>query len=1203
MPSGQDLRLKFNTAKAPGDKQTYAFDSNNRAIADPVVLDENGLDFRHGVYAGAKFWSRAHYNFTLQSNAPAVTPYRATFEFREDDPWVFQHAGYDFSLDLETQPGASLRYDLNYGTSDFEFNSVDSGALVNNGASLSLSLATERRSWQNINFPNVTNERPFTKAIFELGHDDVEIIYGEGSNINSTNYTVEFGDSAPESENYDPHIRTPDDTIITNYTWDFAAVFAGTGMEVDLTLDRGEYLSRNMFVFDHETGYQVHRGIPMGETLPVEETITANVRPSNQVEYKFDDLGDPVRTWYMALEPMVFDHVANTKVSYSPLETPADNKNDTNFDLGSSDGSSSVNLRNDFGVPFIYGKNLNYEITICPDDLNPPLNVDNHNFQFDADFSTKVCGELNLDFFHGADVVAQFDRTVFIEDIDPEHGHYGEAGLAVFAQLYADGYHGQELEPTLSIYPAAKLDGDAYSGAYADTDFLTIKLFRDVDASHGATLHDLDVATFAPKTFEPNAYNGAVNEFDLMTIPVIQVQEASHGSDGSGDLTIFPAIELDVDGYHGASSDAVVLVAALLEMDSYFGSDSNVDLTTFKSAGLGDVDVYHGGYGESTLSYVPVLDMDGYHGHNVADIVLNSTTTLEMDGYHGATLDAVVTRYDAPQFDVDGYHGGYGETDLAQTKALFPRGQHGATADADLDDHPAIEVTLDVYFGSDATFELDETEFNTHGSHGATLADFNLQVTVNFPTDIMPHGAYAEGDEIKRGASLDIDATHGHNGFLSNFTVPAGETILANAYSGAALVPSLEQPIYHRFDLHPIVASQTLYDGLGGVGGLNHCYLSSDDLDPAHGDNVTRLGYDPLGITDQLIVRFDDIGDDPWSTCNGGGSKFDVAFQTNPRFEAQAYSGEQVHAYFPLQLMPLFGSDVPLDRLYQYEYWAVIVREVFELEEIKVQSTGAVWDHPDDVVAFYEAYFSAELTPTAFAPMYHGAYVTTDLVVPVYGWKHAQKPIETGEVVQVDFEPVDYTRFCKGYIVPNGNAVVFEFDGEIDTDCSIFLGAGGEYVPNLTLRTIQSMASDVANGARMTFSLSVQRLWTLYARHDVDMRVQFYEEPEFEGSSRHGSVGWAEFYEPPIDGYGGATMHFDGLIIPGPAVKWVTETQCLPNEYKPTTEDGDIDEEAMKPDENGVDQVPTVPVEGKPYFANLLAHCITYDTSAGENEE
>ncbi len=1138
------------------------------------------------------------------------TGIRTSFDFTLNDPFVVNVHTTEISIDLDTSPNNQFNFNLAcipYVTqpsqvkTNFEFGEFGNQYFGFTGSSVSVELEVSKPVLTRlINIPCIGYYEPPVNPTFELGADTVEIIKGTGGEVDPTGYNLNFqSDNAIDETAYDLIFLPAQDIIKKSFSWDFYAVFNGSSLDVELTIDR-DVIGNDIEVCSKPSGAAVRQELNLSQPVATELNLTTKLL-DNRFEFKFDD-GLQKCTFDIELAPAGHDTESYVDLTFGENRVDTEQVKTPNFDLYDCTKTTNFDLTECFNDEYVSGKNLNYDILLCPADANPPLNIDNHNFAFKADFLDKNCDELILDFYHGADGTAFIAADIEIDDVDPEHGAYAELDLFTIQNLAAEGYHGAYQEVAdLATFPAALIDGDADHGAYADADLLTLQIFSDVDMYNGATFEDFDLQTFLAPTFEPVAEGGATLEFEILTAPVFQTDGAYAGAYSDTDLTDFPSIDLEADAYAGSVCDAVVLVSAILDCEATHGLYSDMELETFESSGFGDIFIDNGASAEVDLAYTPTLDMEGNHGAYIQDLELNVSTTFEAEAYEGAAGDLDLTVPAAPDFDCEATHGVYAEFDLSQIKALFPRALHGAYVDLDLEDHPAIDLLVDGYHGAVAELDtLDETDFNTFGYHGATLEDLNLQVAVNMVPEESPHGAVAEAD-LAYTPTFECEAYAGADGTVSAFEVPPGENIVAEAYAGENFYPSLEAPIHEQFDLHPIVASQTLYDGLGGVGGLNHCPISSTDLDPIYGDNVTRLGFDPLGITDQLNISFDDIGDDPWTTCNAGGIKYEVDFMTNPRFECEAYAGEYVEMFIPLEVMPLIGVDVPLSRLYDFEYQAIIVQHFIELEDIRYETTGTVWNHPDDVTAFYEMYFSAELDLTAFSNFYHGAYALADLAVPVPAWKTAQHPIETGEHIRLEFEPVEYTRFCKGYIVPNGNSVVFEYSNEEDYDCSIFLGTLGEKFHDMELQTIQSMYPEIMpHGAVMDAIVTVQTFWTAIGRHGHVVYAQFFEEPEFEMDAYDGSFMEVDFYEPPTDGYHGAHMAIDDLVIPGPGIEWVTETQCLPNDYVPLTEDGDPDLSQLEPDENGVVQVPSVPVEYKPYRATVLAQCVTFIESGEE---
>lgn len=1091
-----------------------------------------------------------------------------------------QH-GSTSTASLTTHVISPLLHNLTFGSNDFEFEGY-TWTQINYGSTASAELTTEsNRTYANI-FNQCEYTVPKSGITFDLGYDQVEVIPGFGGLVDPTNYDLTFDPAKPIVNDPNLVFSPANDTLILSASWHYAKAISDSTVELDLTTDPRA----------HEYNIGIYSK-PTGSTVKQINAAPTRVR-NTDLEFAFDAADHPVLSLF-PFEPSVIpnDVVMDINLSYDGIDAGIDPKADNtpNFNLVSTDTcGASFNLLPNNAARTISGKNINYDINLCTSDIVPTLDV-YHNFKGHADYLDHECQEFIFYGYHGAVGEATATADLFINDIDGYSGAVGETDFATSVNLDPTAYHGAYTVVNLfNTYPAIELNANIYNGSYATTNFITISIFRDVLAEHGAAT-DFEISTYPAIELEINPLHGAINQFELLTAPVLQLETVLHGANVYDGLTTYPSIELDSDAFSGANVDVSLLVSALLSADSYHGSNSNADLDVIKSAGLGDVDAHDGSNTVVDLAYTPTIDSDAFHGGFVNIDDLKFGTTFDIDAFNGEYVESDLTAVPPKEFEPIAYHGGDGVTDMSVTKALFPRANHGVNLDIILTDFPASELTLDSYHGVYSDFDVVESEFNTFAYNGSTL-DAELQVTVSFPLDDITHGSYSEIDEIFRATTLEPTAYNGSNG-LFGLDVPQGESIIAEAFAGHGFQPDVHAPIHQQFKLHPIVASQTLYDGLGHVGGLNHCVIPEEKRHPIYGDNVTRLGFDPAGISDKLIIRFDDFGDDPWTACSGGGAKFEWELNTNARLEAHAYAGESVQLFIPMELMPLFGVDVPTDRLYHFEYWAVIDQDLIDVN-FEVTHSAIAWNNPDDIYAFNAVHANADLTPTAYAQLYNGAAANAELAVPVYAWKTAQRAFEFGSNFGLMFEPIDYIRFCKGYITPNGNSVVFEFEDYEETDCSIFLAGHGQSIEYTTLATVQSFEpAEITASARLEFALTIDPLWMLWTRHGVNMEVTMYD-PDIPTTTAHyGSYATIAFYDEPVEGGHGHYVDLD-LAVPGPAVRWVTQTECLPNDYKPMTEDGDIDYDKLKPDEHGVEHYPTVPVENLPYLANLVAECVTY---------
>lgn len=1092
-------------------------------------------------------------------------------------------------------------YPITTELNEFEFTFVDSYAFAYTSENVSVDFTISRRDWKRIDFGSLVENQPGTIDIeFTFGADQITIIAGSGAGINPAGYDLNFSESNFIADyEYDVNFAQAEDTYIFYNRTDEKHFTHGAFSDADLTTDRS-VIHNDLHVCGAPVGstvkYQIENNVPN----PVDNDLISSTEryTDGKLLFEFDNFQPCIGSGFKPKRIYSGAH-CDASLSFDDIQVITGTEANGNFNLIECTPSSNFDL-GECGVGFIYGKNLNYDLKLCPSEGNPAVNNDNHNFEFTADFLDKECELIELDFYHGAYGQSTFQSNVIFNNVDSYHGAYGELEIVIAQNFDAEGYHGAYGEAIFTDNPAVTFESDAYGGSYGDFELATFAVFVLDDSYHGS-YGDTDLTDAPAQEILMDGYHGSSGDFELATLPVLQIGDAQHGAYGDTDFTSFPSQELDGDAYSGSYGEGDIIVYPYFSPEALNGAYGDTDFTTFPSEGLGVTEAQYGSYGEFDLSTIAAFDSDGYHGI-YSEVDFATTTTIEVDGYNGAYSDVDFTLNPPDELDSEAGHGVYGEFDMALTKALFPRAYNGSVGEVDLDDHPAIELTVDTYHGATSEVELDESEFNTFAYHGATLEDLTLQVTVNFPIEEMSHGSYSEADDLKRAPGLDVEAYHGANGVLSNFDVPEGESIVAEAEHGSVLTPSLDAIVSAILVPDPINAAHALRDGLGGVGGINHCPISSDDLDPVRGDRVIRLGYDPLGIEDQLNFSFDDIGDDPWTTCNSGGIDFDLSFQTQPRFEVEAYAGESVAAFLPMELFALVGEDVPDSRLYDYEYHAISVQPIFELEPIETQILVEVWDHPDDFVAFSEYYMDVELTLTPFSQFDTGSSVEFDLATTEYAWKTAMQPAGAGEEVWLDFEPVEYTRFCKGYIVPNGNSVVFDFGVDTENyDCFIWQGNAGEYA-TAELAEFWTPESDSYYGSYAQSTLEVQSLWTAIARGGAGASAQLFDEPEFEPVAYHGSYSQTTFEELPIDGAGGETAFIDDLVIPGPGIQWQTESQCLPNDFKPTTGDGDIDYDALEPDENGVVQYPTVPVEYKDYYFVLDARCITFDQSQSEDE-
>lgn len=880
---------------------------------------------------------------------------------------------------------------------------------------------------------------------------------------------------------------------------------------------------------------------------------------------------------------------------------------------------------------FTIDKGFQYDIILCANITNPPADYSEydegelHLFEFEKDYLFP-CEKFEFDFYSGHNTAVDIFKELLISDVEAFSGAGTEADMQNNVRFYADGYGGASDSYDLTVPKPADVGHDHYSGGELTADLLTIQIFYDVDAYYGHnTESDLDVPK--PYEFEFEFLHGSNVEDGLLTEPVFQVDTAEHGSYNEEiDLTIFPAIQIDMDFYHGATGeDFVFTLVPVFYPVNYHGSYGELELDTAESEGIGVIDNPHGAVVDATMAVTFALYADGYAGSYVEFANLSFPTTFEVDVFGGENTELDFTVVGPPLFDGDIYVGSYMEDfDVNVTKALYPRAYAGSYSDLDFTDAPAQEISIDAYGGDWCVLDdLDEENWNMYNLHGSYV-DGELNIQVNMPSDGYSGQTLDDFELNYTFVSLDIDAAFGSSAEIptNGFEVPEGPSLSFTGYHGATLDAFPTILIHETFKVH-FVHDYAMYDGWGGVGGLNHCpseHLSCstpyDDncVDP---DNVIRFQYPLNGnlaeYESDLNIVFDDVGFLPWNPCNPshGSGYMEVDLQAFPRLEVDFYSGNNTKIFMSRELTS-FG-DVPDNILYsengegdRHDHidtsW---LPRTFEVVFETGTTAIAWWDEEDSVTGWIGNSVEFELTQV---PLYDTIAAGQALELNFLSgtkpnWFFAMGEFSVGSDVWLDFDPEIWFRFCPGYIVPVGNNVVFEFIDNEDNDCIIWAANSGERLECVLSNNVQ-MSADNYDGSYSWASLWVQTIWLLYARHGHNMYAYIPSTVEFYPKSfYHGSVGYVGFETLPIIGAHGIAMEIDDLVVTGPSIEWITPEGCLPNEYLPLTDSNDLDFGAGEPNDIGVVLAPNVPVENLNFLTALLATCITYKPPEIDEEQ
>ena len=873
-------------------------------------------------------------------------------------------------------------------------------------------------------------------------------------------------------------------------------------------------------------------------------------------------------------------------------------------------------------IEFTVDKGFQYNFVLCPNETNPPADYSEyeegelHLFEFENDY-LYPCEKFEFDFYAGHNTEVAIFQEVLIGLVDGFSGAEATGDVQNNVRFYADGYGGAYADEDLTVPKPADVSHDHYSGAELEADLLTIQIFYDVDGYAGHNTES-DIEVPKPYEFQFDFYAGHNTEDGLLTAPVFQMESGYHGHYNEPiDLTDFPAIQIDMDMYSGSTmEDLVFTLVPAFYPDAYHGSYGDGELTTFESEGIGVIDNPHGGYADATMAVTFALYADGYHGSYAEFANLSFPTTFEVDVYGGENTELDFTVVGPPEFDGDVYVGSYMENfDMNVTKALYPRAYGGSYGDLDLTDAPAQEISIDAYHGGNGVLdELDEENWNMWNYHGSNV-DVDINIQVNMPADI-EHGAYVDDFELNyEYVNLPSDAAQGIYSIITavGFEVPEGPSLSFTAYHGAICDAFPTILIHETFKVR-FVHDYAMYDGFGGMGGLNHCVsenLSCSDGTDTCPDPDTAIRFDyPINgnlaeYESELNIVFDDDGFLPWNPCNSvhGSGYLEVDLHCFPRLDVEFQAGNNTEIYMK-QKLTSFG-DVPDNILYsengegdrQDHIDTSWLPRTFEVVFETGQTVIAWWDEEDSVTGWIGSSVDFELTQVplwdSVATGLHAEVLSLAGTKP--NWFYAMGEFSVGHDVWMDFDPEIWFRFCPGYIVPIGNNVVFEFGSEINEDCSEWAASGGERMECVLANFVQMGARNYS-GEYAKATLSVQTIWLLYARHGHNMYAYIPSTVDFTANAYHGHVGpYVEFEILPIIGAHGIAMEIDDLVITGPAIEWITPEGCLPNEYLPLTGDNDLDFGAGEPDPiTGVVAAPNVPVESLNFLTALLATCITY---------
>jgi hypothetical protein len=778
-------------------------------------------------------------------------------------------------------------------------------------------------------------------------------------------------------------------------------------------------------------------------------------------------------------------------------------------------------------IAFIVDKNYNFDFNIC---LDNQLDYLDETYQKLDYIDTRSCPDIDFEFKGNTGTVS--DSTL------------KEEKNLNFDITICDGVFNPDLDstnPTDFVYFSTwDYECDAmialgYSGAYADCTLLLDIEFKNV-LGYSGQWADSDIE--AHVRFQPLSLSGAYADCDFWDNPVDLLQPVGNSGQWA-DSDLENNVQFDPLSLSGAYADSSMWIQPLItfDADGYSGAYADGDLEINPSESM-DVTFWNTSYSVlDSLAVTFALYPVGYSGH-YAGCDLSYTTTFNAFGYSGAYADCDFTNNPFDELEPIAYNGNYAVATINVSKVLFPRAYNGNYADCDFTIKPSEEIHPLGYSGAYAVLdELDEDTFFPQAYNG-NICYVELGTEQALDADGYS-GTYAFVD-LAYETRFKADGYSGTYAILDELYIHPGEELETINYVGQNLFVQDDIKIHQTFNPKLISVGQAMYDGFGGVGGLNFC---------------TRTTNYPATDT----ITFDVRGSDPnpWDRCGPKNRiELKIDLSCNIRFEFDCYSGEYLDE-IKEQHFTAFGN-VPDDVLYGDRGEKPPQPNVLLSFDAKVGTSAVEMNSdPDDYLCLTKQMMFVDLEDQPFAVVGgSGETLLATVRFDIADWRYAFNTANQNVNVEFFIEPEYKIRFCPGYLRPLGERVSFEFASVIKTDCMGWFGYSGESAVLASLSTISGLAPRAYSGQYFRFQLATYPPpppWLLrgYSGEFVDFAEEY---PGYSGEMAH-----FEFYAPPYVAANGSHALVIGMVNETPSIKFTTPQGCLENQYMPLTEDGDID--------------------------------------------
>lgn len=628
---------------------------------------------------------------------------------------------------------------------------------------------------------------------------------------------------------------------------------------------------------------------------------------------------------------------------------------------------------------------------------------------------------------------------------------------------------------------------------------------------------------------------------------------------------------------------------------------------------------------------------DFYHGETLEGRL---DETYRAEFFYGESFEVDLTTTTVARFEVELYHGESLVPNLGVDWRLVATAYHGENLNnVNLIIRPAVLMTATAYHGEsfrDTSFRPEYVGFPSTFYYGESLIGVITERGPITLTSVAYHGEALTVTNLNTQIQLDGTFHHGE-ALTANLVVPGLYTELAaTVYYGETVSAVLNSggSTLNGFVYHGEALTATLETKPSIALGIVHMYHGDNLWCTMQSSEAFKLG--PYRYGEALTAVLDEQPNEEFF----GGESLTAYLSTEDIFRPRPfYHGENV-GYIELIMPPraamsasayegIGGTTPPGDNeltvMYHARMSAVFRESVwmwgsvdgYFLNTGTLDFTNSGWDL--DLVVHRPGVFDLDLKngdratdrytkeaicltadlstmPRFRATAYHGesAY-TVDL--DIYLDNHGIIEFYAGEVVLSRSMVADiHIPLCYGNFIPDADNLYIDFAGFEVSDCPSHSAYAGEYL-TAELETTSGVGATFWYGTVIPREITLIGGATIFAiefKCSQDLAADLTHEttwihgihPYKYGESLRADLTVSQFYtnfEGIQNFYEGTTIDHRITLITDERRRTVRhlESGCLPNEYVPMTESGDLDWSQYNP----------VPIELDPYTHEIKAIC------------